>query len=96
MVDDEVRHDFNIQPQGFDILPAAQRGIDPGMVNRIKARIAAVNGIIEWQKVNTAKQTGERAREHLMQCMNIAPPQAIGIGDELDCVFHGSGWRLNL
>ena len=91
MVNDQVRHDFDVLPQCLDILPASQRGIDPGMVNRIKAHIDAVDGIIEGKDVNTAKQTGERSLEHLMQSVNIAPSQAICVGDELDSVFHGPG-----
>ncbi len=46
MVDYKVRHDFNLLPEGIDILPAAQTGIDTR-------------------------------------------------GDQLDCVFHGSGSQLS-
>ena len=91
MVDDQVRHDFDILPQCLDILPTSQTGVDPAMVNRVKTRIDAVNGIIEWQDVNTTKQTRKGSFEHLMQRTNIAPSQTICIRDELDSVFHGSG-----
>jgi hypothetical protein len=88
MVDDQVHKQIYILPQFLDIFPTSQARIDPGMIDRIKAGIDAVNGIIEWQDVNAAEQTGERAFQQLMQCINIASSQAICISDELYGVFH--------
>jgi hypothetical protein len=36
------------------------------MVNGIETSIDAVNGVIEWQDMNTAKQTRERSFKQLV------------------------------
>ena len=89
MIDDQVRHQVHILPQFFDICPSSQAGIDLGVIDRVKAGIGTVNGIIEWENVNAAEQPGKRSFEQSMQSLYIAPAQAICIRDELDFIFHG-------
>ncbi len=66
MVDDQVRHQIHILPQFFDILPATQAGIDPGMIDRVKPGISTVDGRIEGENMNTPEQPGERSLEQAM------------------------------
>ncbi len=88
MVDDQICHQINIFPQFLDFCPASQAGINPGMIDRVKTGISAVNGIIKWENVNAAKQTGEWSLYQAMQCLNVASAQAICIGNELHLVFQ--------
>ena len=66
MIDDQICHQIHILPQFFDICPTSQAGIDPGMIDRVKAGIGAVNWIIEGENMNTAEQPGERSLQQSM------------------------------
>ena len=66
MVDDQVCHQIHILPQCFDICPIPQAGIDLGVIDGIEAGIDAMNGIIKWEEMNTAKQPGEWSFEQSM------------------------------
>ena len=100
MIDDQVRHQIHILPQFLDICPTSQAGIDLGMIDRVKAGIHPVNGIIEGEDMNTTEKTGKWSLQQSMQRSYIASSQAICIRDELNFVFHavylcGNGLAAN-
>ena len=43
MVDDEIGHDLEVLPEGTDLGPAPEPGIDLGVIDRVETRIRAID-----------------------------------------------------
>jgi hypothetical protein len=91
VVDDEV-HDRVQTGVGEcgDVVPGAEPGVDRAVVDRVEARVRAVEGPEERQHVNAPEEPGERAGEERAEPRQV-PGQSVRVGDELDLVLHAAG-----
>ena len=91
VVDDHIGHDLQLRGECCDVAPLAQSRIDLGVVDRIEARIGAVDRQVERQQMNATKNAGQQAAgtEQLGQLVQRSTAESVDVGDELDGVVHG-------
>jgi hypothetical protein len=87
VVDDHVHHHRVVRGDRRDVVPAAQPGIDLGVVRRVEPGVGTVERAEEGQHVHAADQPGQRAVEDLAQTGEVAA-EPVGIRDEVDPVRH--------
>ena len=90
MVDDEIGHDLEVLPEGTDLGPAPEPGVDLGVIDRIETRIRAIDRREERQQMRTAERPAKRAAHDLTEADEIAG-ETIDVGDQLWCVAQW--WR---
>ena len=91
MVDDQVSHHVHAARDGADVRPAAEARVDTRVVDRIEARVGAVDGIEERQQVHAAEQVLQRPGEQRVELGEPAAGEPIHVSDQLDLVLHGEG-----
>ena len=88
VVDDHIRHDVGVAGERAHVIPCAQTRVDARMIDRIEARVRAVNRIEEGQYVHATKCARERTRQQAFQIAKRAGGQAIDVGNQLRLVPH--------
>ena len=68
-------------------LPRAQPWVDREVVDRVEARVRAVEGPVEGQHVHAAEEPGQRPVQQAAQRRQRAA-EPVGVGDQLDLVGH--------
>ena len=89
VVDDEIGHKFGAFAQRAQVIPRTEARVDLSVVDRIEARIGAINGEEEWQEVDAPKESGQWSIEKELQFAKASAGKAIHVSDQLDLVFHG-------
>ena len=67
MVDDQIGHDGRPRRERLDVGPGAETRIDLRVVDRIEARVGAVDRMEEGQQVNAGERVLERTVEEWQQ-----------------------------
>ena len=73
------------------VVPGAEPRIDLGVIDRVEARVGAVDRMEERQQVNAAERLAQRPVEQALQIAERAAGEAIDVGDELRLVLHRAG-----
>ena len=76
MVDDEVGDDAAALRQRGDVAPRAQPGVDLEVIDRVEARVRAVEGSVEGQQVDAAEEAGERPVQQAAQAGSVPPSRS--------------------
>ena len=90
MVDDGVDHDAVGLGKFGDIVPAAEARVDLGVVDGVEACIRAVEWSEERQDMHAVIHAVETGAQNVGHRAEGAVAEAIGVGDELHFVFHGT------
>ena len=93
MVHNQIRHHGHVCAQRAHVAPRAEARIDERVIDWVESRVGAVNRVIKREHVHATKQTAELLGEQAMKLAHVAATEAIGVGDELDLVFHGERGR---
>ena len=90
VVDDGVDHDAVGLGKFGDIVPAAEARVDLGVVDGVEACIRAVEWSEERQDMHAVIHAVETGAQDVGHRAEGAVAEAIGVGDELHFVFHGT------
>jgi hypothetical protein len=90
MIHNQIGHQIRVLGQPADVVPRAQPGIDLSVINRIEARIGAIDGPKEWQQMDAAKESSQwPVTEQRLELAKPTARKTIDVCNELDLVLHG-------
>jgi hypothetical protein len=90
VIDDHIGHHLGDAGERCDVVPAAETGIHPRVIDRIETGVGAVDPVEEGEDVHAAEGVLQRALEQPLQIAERATRQAIDVDNELRLVFHAS------
>ena len=62
MIDDKIRHNFNLFAKRADVIPIPESRVDLSVINRVEAGIRAVNRDEKRQQMHTAENAFQEGR----------------------------------
>ena len=96
VVDDHVGHHVSAGRKRRDVVPRAETWIDLRVVDRIEARVGAIDRMEEGKHVDAAEDAGERSVEQVPQISKRSAREAIDVRDQLRLILHrarGQGYH---
>ena len=95
VVDDHVGHDVSAGGKRGDVVPRAETSIDLRVVDRIEARVGAIDRMEEGKQVEAAEDAGERTVEQVPQISKRSARDAIDVHDQLRLILHPLAGRVS-
>ena len=89
MIDDQIRHDFDVLAQSAHVLPRAQPRIDFCVIDRIEACIGAINGIKKWKQVHAAEYAFQWPLNEALKFPETSSGKTVNVCDQLRLILHG-------
>jgi len=63
VIDDKIRHNFNLFAKGADVIPIPESRVNLSVINRIEAGICTVNWDEKRQQMDATENAPKRAAE---------------------------------